>query len=146
MFLSDLLEKIVLSFRAFCREWKRWKSLGTRFGEYGGWGGRDQPKSNIFSSMVLVECGLSLSRRSTAFLKLMNVGCFFRGFSCIHCSCWEYKSALSIWLQLKNSKWIIPWWSYHTHGITFLPWSSAFVVDWRDSSLSIQCLLCWTLS
>ena len=46
-----------------------------------------------------------LSWRSTTFLLLKSAGHFFR-FSWIHCKCWEYKSALSVWLQFNNSKWI----------------------------------------
>ena len=57
----------------------------------------------------------------------MNVESLLKRYSCTNCSCWEYKSALSVWLWFKNSK-LIPQWSYHIHSITFLPWSSAFVL------------------
>ena len=59
MFKPDL-EKI-LSFKVFCRKQKRWKSLSARSGKYSGWGRTDQPKFNIFSSMILAEYGLVLS-------------------------------------------------------------------------------------
>ena len=46
MFLPDFLEKIVLSFRAFCREQKKIEI--TKSGQYGEWSKTDQSKSNIF--------------------------------------------------------------------------------------------------
>ena len=54
----------------------------------------------------------------------MNAGCFL-WFLCTHCNCWEYKSTLNVWVQFKNSKWIIPWGSHYTNSIIFLSWSSA---------------------
>ena len=78
--------------------------------------------------MVLAECSFALSRGSITFLLLMSTRFFLRRFLCTHCSCWEYKSALSVWLLFKNLKWIILRWSHHTHSITFLLWSSTFGV------------------
>ena len=53
---------------------------------------------------------------------------------------------MSVWLQFKNSTWLIPQWCHHTPSIKFLPWNSAFEVGCRYLSLSIHCLLRWTLS
>ena len=112
-----------LSFKVFCKEWKRWKSLGERFGEYGGWGKKDQLKVNIFSSMILAECGLALSWRSSKFLLLTSRGNFLRKILCTRCCGWEYMSELSVWF--KNSIW-----KYETTNIT-PTWSSTFWVGVR---------------
>ena len=72
--------KSFLLFRTFCWELKRWKSLGARSGEYGGWGRTDQLESNIFFNVILAECGNTLKWRSTTFLLLMSARCFL-GFS-----------------------------------------------------------------
>ena len=69
--------------------------------------------------------------------------CFPRRFSY---KCWEYKSALSVWLWFKNLKCIILQWSHHRYSITFLPLGSAFGVGCGDLSISVYCLLHWTLS
>ena len=91
--------------------------------------------------MILAECCVVLSRSTTFFL-LTRAGYFLRRFSCIHCSYWKYKPVLSVWLQFKNSKWIIPRWFYDTYSIIFLCRSASWV-DCRDSYLSIHCLLHW---
>ncbi len=54
----------------------------------------------IFSRVILVECDLALSWRSTTFL-LLSV--FLEVHLFTHCSCWDNKSAMSIWSWLKNS-------------------------------------------
>ena len=64
-------------------------------------------------------------------LQLARVGHFLWRFLCKHCSCQMYKSNWGLKL--------IPWWSYHTHGINFLLWSSTFGVDRGEFSLSIHC-------
>ena len=97
------------------------------------WARMDQPKSNIFSCMILAECSLVLSWSNTRFLLLMSARHFLRRFSCT--------SLHWVWLQFKNSEWIILRWSHLTQRITFLPLSSAIKVDCRDSSLSISCFL-----
>ena len=81
-----------LSFRAFCREWKRLKSLGSRFGKYSGKSRTDQTKSNIFSVWFLLNVALCYRRGAQDFLLLISKGRFLRRFSCTQCSCWEYKS------------------------------------------------------
>ena len=106
----------------------KWKSLGARFGEYGGWGRTDQPKSNIFYWMILAKCGLALSWRSSTFLLLIIMGHFLRRFLCTCCSSWKYTSALSVWFWFKYSKWITSWWSHHIHCITFLLQSSVLLL------------------
>ena len=65
MFSPNLLENFYLSFRVFCRERKRWKSPDD---EYGGWGWTVQPKFNIFSCVILAECGFVLSWKNTFLL------------------------------------------------------------------------------
>ena len=68
-------------------------------------------------SQILAECGLVLSWRSTMFLLLTSVGHFLR-FSCTHCWSWEYKSALTAWLWLKNWERIILQRYHYTHYTT----------------------------
>ena len=69
-FYQSFLRKFFLSFRAFCSEHKRWKSLGARSGKYSGEGRMNLLKSHIFSCVILVECGFALLQRSTTFLRL----------------------------------------------------------------------------
>ena len=101
---------------------KRYKLLDASSCEYSRWGKTDHSKPNIFSCMILAECGTILLRRSTVFFLLTTAGHFLRRFSSSHCSCWDYKSALNVWLQFKDWKWIIPLWFHHTHSMTFHPW------------------------
>ena len=61
---------------------------------YKSW--KDQPKFNIFSCMILTECSLALSQKSTMFFQLMSTRHFLKRFSCTHFCSWEYKSALSV--------------------------------------------------
>ena len=97
----------------------------------------------VFSAKFLLN--VTLCYHGTTFLLLTSVRCFLK-FSCPHCGCWEYKFTLNVWLQSKNSKWIMTRWSYYTHSINFLPWNSTFGVGCRNSFLSIHCLLQWKLS
>ena len=80
---NDYYWESLLSFRAFCRERKIWKSLGARSGEYSGQGRRDQPKSNTFSGAILAECIFALWWRSTTFLLLSCEGRFLWRFRCL---------------------------------------------------------------
>ena len=86
--------------------------------EYGGWERTNQAKSNIYSRVILAECGLELLSKSTFFLLLTSVG-YFLGFWCVSSGSWKNKSMLRVWLGFKNSKGIILRWSRRTHSITF---------------------------
>ena len=59
-------------------------------------------QTSLNSILFFFICGLALFR-STIFLLLTSGEIFFKNFSFTHCSFWEYKSALNIWL-FKNSK------------------------------------------
>ena len=89
----------------------------------------------FFSSMILIDCGLSCHGEAQCFSYW-----------------WEDFQAyvLSIWLQFNNTKWIIPRWSYYTHNINFLLWSSVFgvvcqsiafcnVEHWRKRLIFVTC-------
>ena len=119
-----LIIRKFLSFRVFCRErnlmeitwykiwWIWWRRAG-------------QPKSNIFPSRFLLNVALHYHGEAQSLSYWRVWGVFFK-FSCTCCSCWEYKSALYVWLQFKNANWLIPWWSYHTNCITYISWIIAF--------------------
>ena len=109
----------------------------------GGW--TDQSESNIFFLHDSCWMWPSVIKENQKVSLTDKYKLLFR-FPWTHCSCWDSKSALSVWLQFKKSKWIIRWWFHHTHSVSFLPWNYAFGVGHRNSSLSIPCLLCWTLS
>ena len=66
-----------------------------------------------------------LSWKGTTFFLLTSVKCYLRIFPWRCCS-WKYKFTLSVWLWIKNSNWILLWWSNYTHSISFFQLSSTF--------------------
>ena len=116
-----------------------------RSGEYGGWGRTYQPSFKFLSCVTLAVWGLALSWRRTTFFQLTSAGRFSSKLWWTCCSCWIYKSAVTVSLRFNSLKWIIPRRSHHTHNIIFLPWSSAFGSVCGDFTLS-TCLLSATLS
>ena len=86
----------------FVENKKRWKSLGAWSDEYDRGSRTDQPKSNIFFRHD--SCWMWLC----VIMKKHEECRFFKRFSGTQCSCREYKFTLSVWLQFKNSKLIVP--------------------------------------
>ena len=58
----------------------------------------------FFSRVILPECGLTLSQRSTTFLRLTSVERILRRFPCTCCSCWGYKFAFSVGMHNRKFK------------------------------------------
>ena len=119
MFSFNVVEKKNF-FRSFCREPKIWKSFHARSSEYIRWCRTDQFTFNTFLYVILAEWGFVLSWRSTTFRLLTSAGHFHRRMVLsIHCSYWEYKSALSVFLWLKmNNTAVFP--SYSQYNFTFV--------------------------
>ena len=146
MFSPDLLEKNYLSFQVFCWEQNRWKSLGCKVWciWWRKWHKPVKMKYIFLSDSCWMWPCITMEKHHSSLID--TCGTFSLKISCSSHSCWENKSALSVWLQFKNTRWVIPQWSHRIHSITFLPWSSTFGLGCGDSFLSIYCLLLGTWS
>ena len=69
-----------LLFKASCWDEKRWKSLGARSSEYGGWGRIDQPNSNIFPAWYLLNLFLCYQEDSQRLSHWRVWGIFLENF------------------------------------------------------------------
>ena len=90
----------------------------------------DRLKSKIYPFVILAESGVRIKKTSSLFLVLTSVRRLLK-YLRTYCKCWKYKFALRVWLQYKNSKWIIVRWFHRTHNISFLsswwcPWCNGY--------------------
>ena len=132
-FSPNLYEKTFLSFRAFDREKKvENPSLDLVVG-----GRRDQLKLIFFSVWFMLHVTLRYHEKKKQYFSYWHVrGDLKKKKIWTQIRHWVYRSVLSTWLRIKNSKWIIAWWSHHTRSINFLLWSSPdFGENYRDWSL-----------
>ena len=79
-FSPDHLENSFV-IQSIFKEQKRWKSLGTRSGEYVVWNRKDQSKSNFFLCRIQVECSFVLSWKESQHFYWLVWGIFREDFN-----------------------------------------------------------------
>ncbi len=81
---------------------KKWKSIGERSGEYGGWGKIAILKLFNYVCVILAKFGRALSWRWIGPFLLTKAGCFSYNFLYISCNCWRYFKAVIVSLGFKK--------------------------------------------